>query len=135
MKKRLAIAIILIFAAVILVGCAAESTVENIASSERITQEEAMEWIAHQNVIILDVRNLDEFNMGHIPDAVSLPVDEIQNAAPRMIPDKEQIILVYCQTGRRSANASAMLAEMGYTMVFDFGGIVDWAGEVVTPSH
>jgi len=132
MKKRLAIAIILIFAALMLAGCAAESAV---VPSERITQEEAMEWIAHQNVIILDVRNLDEFNMGHIPDAVSLPVDEIQNAAPRMMPDKEQIILVYCQTGRRSANATTMLVEMGYTTVFDFGGIVDWTGEIVTPSH
>lgn len=128
MKNRLtAIVITLIFSVMILGGCEAAGYV---GYSSRISPEQAMEIMADNSVIILDVRELHEFNTGHIPDAVSLPIGEISDAVERMIPDKGQIILVYCRSGARSADAAAMLAEMGYYNVFDIGGILDWTGEI-----
>ena len=131
MRNKLVIVFISIFAAAILVGCGTT----HLAIHERITHDEAVEMMAYQNVIILDVRTLDEFNTGHIPNAVSLPVDEIVDAVTLMIPDKEQIILIYCRNGRRSADATAILVDMGYRGVFDFGCIIDWTGEIQTVSH
>ena len=132
-KNRLIIAIILILTVIVLAGCEAAGPA---GYNARIGPEHAMEIMANNPYsIILDVRTLEEFNEGHIPNAVSLPVDEIEAAITRMIPDKGEIILVYCRSGRRSADAAVILVEMGYRNVFDFGGIIDWTGEVITPSH
>jgi len=101
----------------------------------RITAEQAVEMMAG-DVVILDVRRPDEFNEGHIRNAVLLPVDEISDRATEVIEDKNQVILVYCRSGVRSLRAAAALIELGFVNVYEFGGIIDWAGEVVVPySH
>lgn len=96
----------------------------------KITPQEAQEMMT-RDAIILDVRTQTEFDEGHIPNAVLLPDTEIKQRAEEVLPDKEQTILVYCRSGRRSALAAQELADMGYTNVYDFGGILDWTGDVV----
>lgn len=79
--------------------------------------------------IILDVRTENEFAQGHIPGAILIPDYDIESRAEEELPDKKQLILVYCRSGRRSKNAAAKLAEMGYSNVKEFGGIIDWGYE------
>ena len=79
--------------------------------------------------VILDVRTEEEYNESHIPDAILIPDYEIMTKAEQVLTDKEQLILVYCRSGRRSKNASQALAELGYTNVKEFGGIIDWPYE------
>ena len=95
-----------------------------------ITAEEAKSMMdTEQDYIILDVRTEEEFAEGHIPGAVLIPDGEIGERAREMLPDQEQLIFVYCRSGNRSKKASAALAEMGYTNVKEFGGIIDWPYE------
>ena len=82
--------------------------------------------------VVVDVRRQDEFDEGHIPGAICIPNESIIDTQPEELPDLDQIILVYCRSGRRSKEASQKLFDMGYTNVFEFGGIIDWTGEVVT---
>lgn len=82
--------------------------------------------------VILDVRRQDEFEEGHIPGAICIPNESIIDTQPEELPDLDQIILVYCRSGRRSKEAAQKLYDMGYTNVFEFGGIIDWTGEIVT---
>jgi rhodanese-related sulfurtransferase len=82
--------------------------------------------------VVVDVRRQDEFDAGHIPGAICIPNESITDTQPAELPDLNQVILVYCRTGRRSKEASQKLFDMGYKNVFEFGGIVDWTGEVVT---
>jgi len=96
----------------------------------RLTPQQAQDMMS-DDVIILDVRTQEEFSERRIKNALLLPVDEIEEKASSVIPDKNQTVLVYCRTGRRSEIASRQLIEMGYTSVFDFGGIVDWTGAIV----
>lgn len=99
---------------------------------QKITAQEAKAIIdGEEDVIILDVRTDSEYRLGHIEGSVLLPHTEIKEKAHQMLPDKNAIILVYCRTGIRSAQGSNLLLEMGYTNVYDFGGIVDWPYEVV----
>jgi rhodanese-related sulfurtransferase len=81
--------------------------------------------------IIVDVRRQDEYDSGHIPDAILIPNESIDKEQPKELPDLDQIILIYCRSGRRSKEASQKLADMGYTNTYEFGGIIDWTGEVV----
>jgi len=85
-----------------------------------------------EDVIILDVRTQSEFNEGHIPNAILLPYNDIKDKAKIILLDMDQVILVYCRSGRRSELAAKDLIDMGFTSVYDFGGIIDWTGEVVT---
>lgn len=99
--------------------------------AEIITAEQAKEMMdQNKECVILDVRDQSEYDEGHIPDAILIPYTEIENRAEEL-PDKNQLILVYCRSGRRSAIAAASLVDMGYTNVKDFGGIIDWPYEVV----
>ena len=82
--------------------------------------------------VIVDVRRQDEYDEGHIPGAICIPNESITDSMPSELPDLEQIILVYCRSGRRSKEAAQKLFDMGYINVFEFGGIIDWTGEVVT---
>ncbi len=82
-------------------------------------------------LIIVDVRTASEFNQGHIPDAILIPNETIGSTPPAELPDKEALILVYCRSGNRSAQAARKLVSMGYLNVYDFGGIIDWPYEVV----
>ncbi len=99
-------------------------------SYQQITQEEAKEMMDTQEVIILDVREQDEYDSGHIPGAVLLPVGTIdETTAAAVIPEKDSTVLVYCRSGNRSKTASSTLAELGYTGIYEFGGINTWPYE------
>lgn len=96
-----------------------------------ISMEEAKEAFAKPgNYIILDVRRADEFAEGHIPGAINVANEEIGSEPPSELPDLNRIIFVYCRSGRRSKEASAKLAALGYTNIYEFGGILDWDGEI-----
>jgi rhodanese-related sulfurtransferase len=98
---------------------------------EQITAEEAKAMMDRGEAdIILDVRTTDEFETGHIEGAVLLPDYEIAERAETVLPNKDAVILVYCRSGRRSKEASAILAELGYTNVKEFGGIIDWPYDI-----
>jgi len=101
------------------------------AMYEQITAEEAKKLMdSGEEHIILDTREQDEFDSGHIPGAILIPYTEIENKAIEMIPDKDKLILVYCRSGRRSKIAAEALSKLGYTNVKEFGGIIDWPYEV-----
>ncbi len=98
----------------------------------QISQDEAKLMMKDDDGhVIVDVRRADEYAQGHIPGAILIPNESITDTPPKELPDKNQIILVYCRTGRRSKEASQKLADMGYVNVYEFGGIVDWTGEIV----
>ena len=98
---------------------------------QQITQEAAKEMMdTQQEVVILDVREQDEYDSGHIPDAVLLPVGTIdEDTAAEVIPEKDSAVLVYCRSGNRSKTASSALADLGYTNIYEFGGISTWPYE------
>ena len=99
---------------------------------QQITQDEAKQIMKDEdNYIILDVRTQSEYDDGHIPNAVCVPNETIGGDDIPELPDKEQLILVYCRSGRRSKEAAAKLADMGYTNIKEFGGITNWTGDVV----
>ncbi len=100
---------------------------------QKITAKTAKEMMdSHENFVILDVRGQGEYEKdGHIENALLIPHTEIENKAPKMIPDKDVNLLVYCRSGGRSALASKALLKMGYTNILDFGGILDWPYEIV----
>ena len=103
------------------------------ASYNRISQDEAMQMMQEQtDFLIVDVRRPDEFAGGHIAGAINVPNEEIGSEMPEALPDKDQLLLVYCRSGNRSKEASQKLAGMGYTNVYEFGGIKTWEGETVT---
>jgi len=98
---------------------------------EQISMEEAKQLMAdEEGYVILDVRTLEEYTTGHIPGAICLPNENIGTAPPEELPNKEQLILVYCRSGNRSKQASQKLAKMGYTNIKEFGGIMDWDGDI-----
>ena len=134
MKMYYIIPIILIL--LILTGCAAKGQLldgdgmEN--SYTEISQEEAKKMMqANDGHVIVDVRRQDEFDDGHIPGAICIPNESINDVPPEELPDRHQVILVYCRSGRRSKEAAQKLFDMGYTHVFDFGGIIEWTDETV----
>jgi len=101
------------------------------ASYEQITQEEAKQIMDTTNgYILLDTRTQEEYDQSHIPGALLIPHTEIAERAEEELPDKDQLILVYCRSGNRSKQASVVLAELGYTNVKEFGGINTWPYEV-----
>ena len=119
----------LILPVLFLVSCSAD---RKTLSYKQISQEEAVKMMKTEDCLILDVRTEEEYNDGHIPNAVCLPVETIGSETPAELPDKDQAILIYCRTGVRAARAAESLANLGYTNVYDFGGIADWKGEIVT---
>ena len=111
----------------LLAGCGGNAA---DGSYQQIIQEEAKEMMDTQEVIILDVREQDEYDSGHIPGAVLLPVGTIdETTAAEVIPEKDSTVLVYCRSGNRSKTASSTLAELGYTSIYEFGGINTWPYE------
>ena len=98
-----------------------------------ISMDEAVIMMQNEsNYIILDVRRPDEFAAGHIPNAVNVPNESIGTSDIPELPDKDQLIMVYCRSGRRSKEASEKLVKLGYTNIVEFGGILDWTGEIVS---
>ena len=109
-----------LFALLLLTGCGGNTA---DGSYQQITQEEAKERMDNQEVIVLDVREQDEYDSGHIPGAVLLPAGTIdEDTAAEVIPEKDSAVLVYCRSGNRSKTASSALAELGYTNIYEFGG-------------
>ncbi|HIV44098.1 MAG TPA: rhodanese-like domain-containing protein [Candidatus Faecalibacterium avium] len=99
---------------------------------QKISQEEARERMEAGDVIVLDVREQEEYDSGHIPGAVLLPLGAIDGeSAAEVIPEKDAAVLVYCRSGSRSKRAAKALAELGYTGVYEFGGIMTWPYDVV----
>ena len=114
----------------LLAGCAAPA--ESEASYRQISMDEAITMMeTENNYIILDVRTPEEFAEKHIPDAINIPNETIGTEEIPELPDKEQLILVYCRSGNRSKQASEKLVRLGYTTIVEFGGINDWPGETV----
>lgn len=100
----------------------------------KITPKEAkemMDTLSSEDFIILDVRTEEEYNLGHIEGALLIPNTELRQQAEELIPDKNTTLLVYCRSGVRSAGAALYLLDLGYTSVYDFGGIIDWGYDVV----
>ena len=121
----------LFMALLLLAGCAAPAVTEN--SYRQIGMQEAIEMMdSEQDYIILDVRTVEEFNERHIPGALNIPNESIGTEEIAQLPDKDQLILVYCRSGNRSKQASEKLAALGYSNVIEFGGINSWPGQVVT---
>lgn len=99
----------------------------------QVTTEEAVNIMqTEENYVILDVRTAQEFASGHIPGAALLPNEIIGTEDIPLLPDKDQLILVYCRSGNRSKQAAEKLAQLGYTNIVEFGGINSWTGEIVT---
>ena len=110
----------------VLTGCGGNTS----DGYQQISQEEAKEMMDSQEVIILDVREQDEYDSGHIPGAMLLPAGTIDEAtAADVIPEKDSTVLVYCRSGNRSKTASSTLADLGYTNIYEFGGINTWPYE------
>jgi len=99
----------------------------------RLTPQEAKARMdSGEKITVVDVRTAAEYAQGHIPGAISLPNESIGTEQPALLPDKSAEILVYCRSGHRSRLASEKLVAMGYTAIYDFGGIIDWPYETVT---
>lgn len=127
--RRIKRLIPIILSLMLLSACSATGGAAN--SYRQISMDEAVEMMKKESgYIILDVRRADEYAAGHIPGAINLPNEEIgANEIPEL-PDKSQLILVYCRSGRRSKEASEKLVKLGYTNIVEFGGILDWKGEM-----
>ena len=99
----------------------------------QISQEEAREMMSRDDGhVIVDVRRQDEYDAGHIPGAILIPNEDIETERPKELPYPDQILLIYCRSGNRSKQAAQKLADMGYTGIYEFGGIIDWTGDIVT---
>ena len=123
----LSVSLLLCFAVCISSTCFAKD------SYTQISQDEAREMMEKDDGhIVVDVRRQDEYDEGHIPGAILIPNESIGTEQPEELPDLNQIILIYCRSGRRSKEAAQKLAGMGYTNIYEFGGIIDWTGEIVT---
>lgn len=115
--------------ALMFTGCAASQKQEN--TYRQISMEEAVQMMEDESgYVILDVRRPDEYAAGHIPGAINVANETIGTAEIPELPDKDQLILVYCRSGRRSKEASEKLVKLGYTNIVEFGGILDWKGEI-----
>ena len=132
MKRKNLLILLLIFIISILSACSSQDDT-SASKYSKITAKEAKEMMdKNSDITILDVRSEEEFNTGHIEGAILIPDTEILEMAEETLTDKSATILVYCRSGRRSALASASLVELGYSNVYDFGGIIDWKYDIIT---
>ena len=138
MMKKIMNLFLIVFAIFALAGCGSKGTngTENLEASKnsytQIRMEEAVKMMEEESdYIILDVRRPDEFAEKHIPNAINVPNETIGKDEIPELPNKEQLILVYCRSGNRSKQASEKLVKLGYTNIYEFGGINDWTGETV----
>ena len=124
---------ILLMMTLLLTGCSAPSSAPKANTYRQLTMQEAVEMMEKgENYIILDVRTHQEFAAGHIPGAIVIPNETIGTEEIPQLPDKNQLIMVYCRSGNRSKQASDKLAKLGYTNIVEFGGINSWPGETVS---
>ncbi|MGM9579143.1 MAG: rhodanese-like domain-containing protein [Evtepia sp.] len=130
MKKRM----LWFFAALLtlgLAGCGGETQAKEPGYQQITAQEAKAMMDVGAGAVVLDVREQEEYDQGHIPGAVLLPVGEItQESASAAVPEKDTVVLVYCRSGNRSKAAANELSQLGYTQVYEFGGIQDWPYEI-----
>ena len=127
MRKYIAIFLVIIMS-IGFTGCGSKDMCYT-----QISMEEAVSMMEKEtDYIILDVRTPEEYAEKHIPDAINIPNDVIGTEEIAELPDKDQLILVYCRSGNRSKQTSEKLVALGYTNIYEFGGINDWTGEVIT---
>ena len=127
MKKLIPI----LLSALMLTGCAGAGNQTN--SYRQIGMDEAVAMMEQEyGYIILDVRTPEEFAEKHIPNAINVPNETIGTDEISALPDKDQLIMVYCRSGRRSKEAAEKLVKLGYTNIVEFGGIIDWKGGTVS---
>ena len=133
---------ILLFAALaaslaLLAGCTLSKTKKDTedtaekAAYHKISAEEAYKMMTSQEVVVVDVRTREEYDGGHIENAVLVPNESIGSEMPEALPDKEATLLIYCRSGRRSKDAAQKLLALEYQNVYDFGGVIDWPYELV----
>lgn len=116
---------------IMLAGCGKSDTDTPNNTYEKITMSEGLARMeSDENYILLDVRRADEFEAGHIPGAVNLPNEEIGTEEIPSLPDKAQTIYIYCRSGNRSKQAADKLLALGYTNLIEFGGIINYSGEL-----
>jgi rhodanese-related sulfurtransferase len=127
MKKRL---FAVLMAALTLSACTAEKTSENAGYMCIAPQDAKKIMDTQEGYVILDTRTEEEYETGHIPGAIVISHEQIKEKAEQVLTDKDQLILVYCRSGRRSKLAAQDLVDLGYTNVKEFGGIIDWPYEV-----
>ena len=128
MKKLIPI----LLSALLFAGCAGTSN-HQTNTYRSITMDDAVTMMAQETgYIILDVRRPDEYAAGHIPNAINVPNESIGTDEIPELTHKDQLIMVYCRSGRRSKEASEKLVKLGYTNIVEFGGILDWKGEIET---
>ena len=128
MKKLIPI----LLSALMFTGCAGINN-HQPNTYRQISMDEAVAMMAQETgYIILDVRRPDEYAAGHIPNAINVPNESIGTDEISELPDKDQLIMVYCRSGRRSKEASEKLVKLGYTNIVEFGGILDWKGEIIS---
>lgn len=132
-------AALLLLAAVLLSACGNASAPVKPSTApgyRQVSQTEAVQLMETESgYLIVDVRRADEFTAGHIPGAINVPNEEIGPEDPSALPDRDQLLLVYCRSGNRSKQAAEKLAALGYSRVVEFGGILDWEGEIVTETE
>lgn len=122
--------IMLLLAVLLLTGCSVEKGEKDVAEYEMITAQQAKEIMdTQEGYVILDTRTEEEYEQGHIPGAIVISHEEIKEKAESVLTDKDQLILVYCRSGRRSKLAAQDLVDLSYTNVKEFGGIIDWPYE------
>jgi len=125
--KRKAVFVIMAAALLMFAGCAPR----NAHPYQQISMQEAADIMAtEEEYIIIDVRTEEEFASGHIPGAICIPNETISEDAEKILTDKDTMLLVYCRSGNRSKQASEKLAMLGYTDIREFGGIIDWTGDI-----
>lgn len=124
MKKILYVSLLCLM----LTGCGSNKTYKTISATEA-------KYLMNEKAIILDVRTKAEYEISYIKNAINIPLDEIDESIKETLKDKDQTILVYCQSGNRSKQASQKLVDLGYTSVYNFGGINDWRYETASPKR
>lgn len=128
MKRYLSLLLVTL---IFLTACGRTTAEQGEAVYMNITAAEAREIMdTAEDYVILDVRSQAEYDRGHIPGAVLIPHTELAQRAEQELPDKDQLLLVYCRSGRRSKQAAEVLVELGYTNIMEFGGMIDWPYEV-----
>lgn len=135
MRRSMKLIVLMLILAMTLIACGTsvpDQAEEPRGAYQTLTAAEAKAMLdGDEDIILLDVRTPEEFAEGYIPGAIQIADTELKDQAPLQLPDKDAKILVYCRSGRRSQASAALLVEMGYTQIYDMGGIIDWPYEII----
>lgn len=125
--------IVLLIVTMIVSGSCSNAPETSDSSYKKISAEDAKNRMDEdKDVIVVDVRTLDEYKEGHIEGSILIPNETITDTPPELLPDLDAEVLIYCRSGNRSQQAAEKLMDLGYTNVYDFGGIIDWPYDTVT---